>query len=114
MQRRQKKCTKKRDTVNLQDCWFASLNLLFFCHSRCRRPHSCLSSRRFTYRDLFNFDQLTGEIVGKKIGILKEGFGLESSEPDVDKMVKEAAGQLSSKCGAVVEEVSVPMHSDGN
>ena len=52
--------------------------------------------------------------MGKKIGILKEGFGLESSEPDVDKMVKEAAGQLGSKCGAVVEEVSVPMHSDGN
>ena len=52
--------------------------------------------------------------MGKTIGILKEGFGLESSEPDVDKMVKEAAGQLSIKCGAVVEEVSVPMHSDGN
>ena len=39
---------------------------------------------------------------------------MEISEPDVDKMVKEAAGQLSSKCGAVVEEVSIPMHSDGN
>ena len=38
---------------------------------------------------------------------------MEISEPDVDKMVKEAAGQLSSKCGAVVEEVSIPMHSDG-
>lgn len=48
-----------------------------------------------------------------KIGILKEGFGLKSSEPDVDRMVKEAAGLLGSKCGAVVEEVSVPMHSDG-
>jgi len=44
---------------------------------------------------------------------LKEGFGLNISEPDVDKMVKEAAGQLSSKCGAVVEEVSIPMHLDG-
>ena len=39
---------------------------------------------------------------------------MEISEPDVDEMVKEAAGQLSSKCGAVVEEVSVPMQSDGN
>lgn len=48
-----------------------------------------------------------------KIGILKEGFGLKSSDPDVDRMVKEAAGLLGSKCGAVVEEVSVPMHSDG-
>ena len=57
--------------------------------------------------------QLTGKIENLKIGILKEGFGLEISEPDVDKMVKEAAGQLSRKCGAVVEEVSIPMHSDG-
>ena len=49
-----------------------------------------------------------------KIGILKEGFGLENSEEDVDKVVKEAAEQLGSECGAVVEEVSIPMHSDGN
>ena len=35
------------------------------------------------------------------------------SEPDVDEMVKKAAGQLSSKCGTVIEEVSIPMHSDG-
>ena len=49
-----------------------------------------------------------------KIGILKEGFGLKNSEADVDKMVREAAEQLGSKCGAVVEEVSIPMHSDGN
>ena len=48
--------------------------------------------------------QLTGKIENLKIGILKEGFGLEISEPDVDKMVKEAARQLSRKCGAVVEE----------
>jgi len=49
-----------------------------------------------------------------KIGILKEGFGLENSEEDVDKVVKEAVKQLGSECGAVVEEVSIPMHSDGN
>ena len=49
-----------------------------------------------------------------KIGILKEGFGLKNLEADVDKMVREAAEQLGSKCGAVVEEVSIPMHSDGN
>ena len=35
------------------------------------------------------------------------------SEPDVDEMVKKAAGQLSSKCGTIIEEVSIPMHSDG-
>ena len=60
------------------------------------------------------FHQLTGKIDNLKIGILKEGFGLKDSEADVDKMVREAAGQLAAKCGAVVEEVSIPMHSDGN
>ena len=49
-----------------------------------------------------------------KIGILREGFGLKHSEPDVDRMVKEAAESLGAKCGAVVEEVSIPMHLDGN
>ena len=49
-----------------------------------------------------------------KIGILQEGFGLKNSEADVDKMVREAAGQLGTKCGAIVEEVSIPMHCDGN
>ena len=58
--------------------------------------------------------QLTGNIENMKIGILQEGFGLKNSEADVDKMVREAAGQLGTKCGAVVEEVSIPMHSDGN
>ena len=46
-----------------------------------------------------------------KIGILKEGFGLKNSEADVDEMVTEAAKQLGTVGGAVVEEVSVPMHS---
>lgn len=58
--------------------------------------------------------QLTGKIENVKIGILKEGFSLKNSEADVDKMVREAAEQLGSKRGAVVEEVSIPMHSDGN
>lgn len=49
-----------------------------------------------------------------KIGILKEGFGLPFSEPDVDAIVKDAAGKLASVGGATVEEVSIPMHSDGN
>lgn len=29
-------------------------------------------------------------------------------------MVKEAAESLGTECGAVVEEVSIPMHLDGN
>ena len=60
------------------------------------------------------FGQLTGKIDNLKIGILKEGFGLKNSEADVDKMVRDAAEQLGTAGGAIVEEVSVPMHSDGN
>ena len=59
------------------------------------------------------FFQLTEKIENLKIGILKEGFGLKNSEADVDKMVREAAEQLATVGGAVVEEVSVPIHSHG-
>jgi len=45
-----------------------------------------------------------------KIGILEEGFGLETSEPDVDSAVRVAARALE-KLGAVVSEVSVPLPS---
>ena len=32
----------------------------------------------------------------------------------MDKMVFDAAHLLGTKCGAVVEEVSIPLHSHGN
>ena len=66
------------------------------------------------FQSFFFVYQLTGKIENMKIGILQEGFGLRNSEADVDKMVREAAGQLGTKCGAIVEEVSIPMHYDGN
>ena len=44
-----------------------------------------------------------------KIGILKEGFNCENSEPEVDKAVLEAADQFK-KMGAVVESISIPNH----
>ena len=52
-----------------------------------------------------DFFQLTGKIENLKIGILKEGFGLKKSEADVDKMVREAAEQLATVGGAVVEMI---------
>ena len=52
-----------------------------------------------------DFFQLTGKIENLKIGILKEGFGLKKSEADVDKMVREAAEQLVTVAGAVVEMI---------
>ncbi|XP_078678546.1 amidase-like isoform X2 [Branchiostoma floridae x Branchiostoma belcheri] len=57
--------------------------------------------------------QLTGDVSGIRIGLLKEGFGLMASEADVDDMVRDAAHRLMTSAGAIVEEVSVPMHHDG-
>jgi amidase len=54
-------------------------------------------------------ESLTGEVSGMKIGVLKEGFGHPNSEPDVDAKVRQAA-QIFAELGAVVEEISVPMH----
>ena len=50
---------------------------------------------------------------GLRVGILREGFDRPGmSEADVDAGVREAAESLGA-AGASVEEVSVPMHSDG-
>jgi amidase len=52
---------------------------------------------------------LEGGVTGLRIGVVKEGFGLANSEPDVDAKVK-AGAALFKKLGATVEEISVPMH----
>ncbi|MEO8448429.1 MAG: amidase [Gemmatimonadota bacterium] len=52
---------------------------------------------------------LGGGVKGLKIGVVKEGFGLPKSEPDVDDKVRKAAERLA-KLGAVVTDVSVPWH----
>lgn len=49
---------------------------------------------------------------GLRIGLLTEGFELDSCEPDVVEKVRLAAERLR-KLGAIVENVSVPMHMDG-
>lgn len=49
---------------------------------------------------------------GLRIGVLREGFGLPTSEPDVDASVR-AGAALFAKLGATVAEVSVPMHALG-
>jgi amidase len=51
-------------------------------------------------------------VAGLRIGVLTEGFRHPSSEPDVDQKVREAAERLRG-LGAIVEEVSIPMHLDG-
>ena len=47
-----------------------------------------------------------------KIAVLKEGFGRENSEADVDAYVRAGAARFA-EMGAVVDEVSIPMHSAG-
>lgn len=47
-----------------------------------------------------------------RIAVVKEGFGRPESEPVVDAKVR-AAAELLAREGAVVEEVSIPMHLDG-
>jgi amidase len=47
---------------------------------------------------------------GLKIGLVKEGFGLPTSESDVDAKVRKAS-ELLGKLGAKVTEVSIPWHT---
>jgi amidase len=51
-------------------------------------------------------------VAGLRIGVLTEGFQFESCEPDVVQKVRQAAERLRG-LGAIVEEVSIPMHIDG-
>ena len=55
---------------------------------------------------------LDGGVKGLRIGVLKEGFGLHNSEPDVDARVRDAARRFAG-LGAIVEDVSVPLHTQG-
>jgi amidase len=55
---------------------------------------------------------LTGEIGNLRIGVVKEGFGLDNSEQEVDALVRKGA-QRFQKLGAHTEEVSIPFHALG-
>ena len=54
--------------------------------------------------------QLTGEVAGLRVGLLKEGF--DGAEPEVTQTVREAAESLKT-LGISVEEFSFPTHNDG-
>ena len=55
---------------------------------------------------------LKGDLGKLRIGVVREGFGLANSEPEVDKLVRKGAEGFRL-LGATVEEVSIPMHSLG-
>ncbi len=55
---------------------------------------------------------LSQGISGLRVGVVIEGFGRPNSEADVDDKVRKGANRFR-EAGAVVEDVSVPMHLDG-
>jgi len=56
-------------------------------------------------------EALGKDLNGVRIGILREGFGLEGAEPDVEEAVRRAVGTLE-RLGAKTAEVSVPAHEE--
>ncbi len=56
--------------------------------------------------------ELDRGVQGLRIGVVREGFGRANSEAGVDSKVREAAARFA-RMGAVVEEISIPMHSFG-
>ena len=95
-----------RNTLVLQ-------NYQKLCYTTLTKPDSkkvyCVTSRCFAITE-FYLDQITDDLSGYKIALVKEGF--EDAEEDVARIVREAAHRLTEK-GATVEEVSVPIHKDG-
>lgn len=71
-----------------------------------------LDPRQYAPRTARYTEALRRGIKGLRIGVVKEGFGHPNSEPDVDAKVR-AAAEVFGKLGAIVEEVSVPMHAAG-
>lgn len=51
-------------------------------------------------------------IEGVRIAVIREGFGQQNSEEEVDAKVNAAVRQLES-LGAIITEVSIPMHLQG-
>lgn len=56
-------------------------------------------------------EAIGAKLDGLHIGILKEGFGVDVSEADVDTTVRKALKEFS-KLGAKVTEISIPAHAD--
>ncbi|XP_030829316.1 uncharacterized protein LOC588819 [Strongylocentrotus purpuratus] len=45
-----------------------------------------------------------------RIAVLKEGFGHEISDPEVDKLIRHTISRFAASSGATVEDVSIPLH----
>jgi len=71
-----------------------------------------LDPRQYTPRTAPYTRSLEQGATGLRIGVVREGFGHPNSEKEVDAKVR-AAAELFAKLGAIVEDVSVPMHAAG-
>ncbi|HEX3409170.1 MAG TPA: amidase [Candidatus Binataceae bacterium] len=58
-------------------------------------------------------DALGKDLKGARIAMVREGFGGPVAEPDVDATVQRALATMRKR-GAQVEEVSIPMHLEGD
>jgi amidase len=58
-------------------------------------------------------DALTQTAEGLRVGVLREGFGQQGSEAEVDARIHEVADRLRD-AGAEVEDVSMPLHAAGS
>ena len=71
-----------------------------------------LDSRQYAPRSAAYTQALGAGLERIRIGVVREGFGHETSEPEVDAKVRDAAQRLQ-RLGAEVREVSVPLHGVG-
>jgi len=74
--------------------------------------HDGLDPRQYDVRVDKYTAALGRGVAGFRIGVVTEGFGHDNSEADVDQSVRKAADRYR-ELGATVEEVSIPMHLDG-
>ncbi|HLJ62801.1 MAG TPA: amidase [Stellaceae bacterium] len=68
-----------------------------------------LDPRQYAPRTADYTKALSGGVKGMRIGVVKEGFGHANSEKEVDAKVR-AGAKILEGLGAVVEDVSIPMH----
>ncbi|MDF3837495.1 amidase [Cupriavidus basilensis] len=71
-----------------------------------------LDPRQYAPRVARYTEALGKGVAGLRIGVVREGFGHGNSEADVDAKVRAGAQRLA-QLGAIVDEVSIPMHLDG-
>jgi len=72
-----------------------------------------LDPRQYAEQHSKNYAEIMKQgIKGLRIGVVKEGFGWPNSMAASDAKVKAAAAALA-KAGAIVEDVSIPMHLVG-